>query len=57
MSKPNKAQAIRLLDMIEEFNDDEPQDIIKLIQGSLTLAYHDGMADALRNVLKDQRKS
>jgi len=53
--KPTKAQAIELLDMIEEFGEDDSQDIILLIKGCLSLAYHDGMADAMKQILKDQR--
>ncbi len=52
MTEPTKAQAIELLDMIEEFGDEEDQNIIKLILGLLTSAYHSGCLDTLRKMEK-----
>ncbi len=55
MSKPTKAEAIVLFDMIEKFGDDESQDTIRLLHGTLTLNYHAGYADALKMVAKKQK--
>lgn len=54
MTEPTKAQAIELLDMIQEFPDEE-QDLIKLILGTLTSAYHNGCVDQLIRVEKLQK--
>ncbi len=54
MTEPTKAQAIELLDMIQGFPDEE-QDLIKLILGMLTSAYHTGCIDQLRRVEKLQK--
>ncbi len=54
MTEPTKAQAIELLDMIQEFPDEE-QDLIKLILGMLTSAYHGGCIDQLEKVRKLQK--
>jgi hypothetical protein len=53
MNEPTKAQAMELLDMIEEFPDEE-QDLIKLILGTLISAYHNGCIDQLEKVRKLQ---
>jgi len=50
--KPSKAQTIILFDMIEEHMDDDSQDVIKLLHGSLAISYNQGYIDALNFVRK-----